>query len=66
MDKEWYSAAKDINVVNELYEMKKRRERTRGSISVRAGRFAYELKGLKSWQRTWIFNTETLVMKPAK
>jgi len=62
----WYSATIDLNLVNEVYEQRKRIERSRGMIGDKYGKYSYQLKGIKSWKRTWIFNDATLDMKPAK
>jgi hypothetical protein len=65
--KEWYSVETEINLVNEEYEARKRIERTKGTLGgSRYGKWAYQLKGITPWSKTWIFNTKTLELKQAK
>jgi hypothetical protein len=64
--KEWYTVETEINLVNEKYEARKRLERVQGVLSYRYGKWAYQLKGVTPWSKTWIFNTKTLEMKQAK
>lgn len=66
MEKEWYSVKTEINLVNEPYEARMRKERARGMLDGRYGKWAYQLKGIKPWSRSWIFNTATLELKQAK
>jgi len=66
MEKEWYSAKHEINLVNEAYEARKRLERVQGVLSYRYGKWAYQLRGITPWSKTWIFNTTTSELKPAK
>lgn len=66
MEKEWYCAKTEINLVNEPYEARMRKQRARGMLEGRYGKWAYELKGIKPWKGAWIFNTTTLELKPAK
>ena len=67
-DMKWYSVTSvEVNLVNEPYEARLRRERVRtGVVCFRHGKWALQLKGVKRWDRTWTFNTLTMEMKPAK
>lgn len=64
--KEWYSVETEINLVNEAYEARKRLERVQGVLGTRYGKWAYQLRGITPWSKTWIFNTTTLELKQAK
>jgi hypothetical protein len=66
-DMKWYTTSVEINLVNEPYEERKRKKQaSTGMIEARHGKWAYQIKGLRRWDQSWIFNTVTMELKPAK